>query len=207
LPEKLARSLAGLTPHGQKGPALYCGRTILMDRQGRDYGFSPWLNQREFSFHNALLQNVGGGNTMVFNCPARALLQYPLELVSHDWWAYQMVVGCGGRLVYDPKPLLRYRQHVKNLVGHNRGWPNRWNRLKKVWTGDWRRIIDRQLEALRKAAGNLTPEHRRCLERLVVLRRRKDPFQRLRRFLKGGFYRQSRLEQAAACLAVFFNRI
>jgi glycosyltransferase involved in cell wall biosynthesis len=209
LPEKLAHSLICLAPYGQGRPALYCGRTILTDSQGRDYGLSPLLNRRLPSFFNALLQNIGGGNTMVFNRPAQSLIvaDYPFDLVSHDWWAYQVVSGCGGVVLYDPKPLVRYRQHVKNLIGSNRGWRNRRDRLKRVLTGDWRRIIGLQLEILQKVAGSLTPENRRCLETLVELRRLKNPFQRLRCFLNGGFYRQNRLEQSAAYMAVLLGKI
>ncbi|MDR2935314.1 MAG: glycosyltransferase family 2 protein [Candidatus Adiutrix sp.] len=209
LPEKLARSLARLAPYGQDEPALYCGRTVLMDSQGRDYGFSPLLNRRPPAFLNALLQNCGGGNTMVFNRPARELIigGYPFDLCSHDWWAYQIVSGCGGRLIYDPEPLVRYRQHGKNLVGCNRGWRNRWNRLQRVLAGDWRRIVGLQLAALQKAAWRLTPENRRGLENLLELRRCPNPFRRLRRFLAGGFHRQFRAEQLAMGLAVFMGRV
>jgi glycosyltransferase involved in cell wall biosynthesis len=209
LPEKLARALASLAPYGQEGPALYCGRTILMDSRGRDYSFSPFLNRRPSSFFNALLQNSGGGNTMVFNWPARSLIVgvYPFDLFSHDWWAYQIISGCGGVVLYDPEPLVRYRQHGGNIIGPNRGWRNRWNRLKRVLTGDWRRIVGLHLEALQKAAGRLTPENRRCLETLVELRRLRNPFQRFRYFLNGGFCRQSELDQVAACLAVLLGKI
>jgi glycosyltransferase involved in cell wall biosynthesis len=207
LPNKLSRAVTCLAPHGQARPALYCGRTILMDSRGRDYGFSPLLNQRGFGFHNALLQSISGGNTMVFNRPTRELLQYPLELASHDWLAYQMVSGCGGLVLYDPEPLVRYRQHGKNLIGNNRGWRNRWNRLKRVLTGDWRRIVGLHLEALQKAAWRLTSENRRCLETLVELRRLRNPFQRFRYFLNGGFCRQSELDQAAVYMAVLLKQV
>jgi len=208
LPGKLARALARLASYGREEPVLYCGRTILTDAKGRDYGFSPSLNRRPPGFLNALLLNSGGGNTMVFNRPARELIigDYPLEVSSHDGWAYQIVSGCGGLVLYDPEPQVRYRQHEKNLAGNNRGWRNCRNRLKRLLTGDWDRLVGRQLAALQKAARRLTPENRRGLETLVELRRLKNPFRRLRLFLAGGFYRQSPLEQAAAYAAVLLGK-
>jgi len=208
-PEKLARALAALTPYGQEGLVLYCGRTILTDRRGRDYGLSPLMNRRPLNFKNALLLDSGGGNTMVFNRPTRELIigDYPLDLSSHDGWAYQIVSGCGGRLLYDPEPMVRYRQHGKNLGGNNRGWLNVRRRLKRLWAGEWGRLVGRQLAALQKAAWRLTPENRRSLETLLELRRRKNPLARLRLFLAGGYCRQSRLEQAAAGLAALLGKV
>jgi glycosyltransferase involved in cell wall biosynthesis len=209
LPEKLAQALDFLKPFGQTHPVVYCGRAILMNGAGRDYGLSPRMDQRSQVFANALLQCVGGGNTMVFNRTARELIigDYPFELFSHDWWAYQAVSGCGGRLIYDGEPLLRYRQHGKNAVGIKRGLFKQWNRLRRVLIGDWRRFLGLQLEALQKASWRLTPENRRVLEALVELRRLKNPFQRLRCFLNNGFYLQSRRDQAAVCLAVLLGKI
>jgi hypothetical protein len=74
-------------------------------------------------------------------------------------------------------------------------------------TNDWRRSIGLQLAAIQKAAGHLTPENRHCLEILVESRRLKNPFQRLRYFWRGGFCRQSRLDQAAACLAALLGKV
>ena len=34
----------------------------------------------------------------------------------HDWWCY-LVVSALGRVIYDPRPWLRYRQHASNVIG------------------------------------------------------------------------------------------
>jgi glycosyltransferase involved in cell wall biosynthesis len=95
LPFKLSRVLEQLFPLGQDRPAIYCGRTILTNERGEDYALSTLLNHRLPSFANALLQNICGGNTIVFNRPARALIAAgaKLEPVMHDWWAYLIVSG------------------------------------------------------------------------------------------------------------------
>jgi hypothetical protein len=34
----------------------------------------------------------------------------------HDWWEY-LVVSAFGRVIYDPRPTVRYRQHSTNQIG------------------------------------------------------------------------------------------
>jgi glycosyltransferase involved in cell wall biosynthesis len=209
LPEKLARALERLDPLGFERPALYCGRTIYIDRQGREIGRSALMNHRPPSFANALMQCICGANTMVFNPATRSLIAVrpDLAVATHDGWTYQLVCGCGGLVLYDPEPMVRYRQHGLNIIGQNRSLAARWSRVKRLFSGDLKRYIEINLEALYQAASRLTPENRLCLENLVELRRPRSPFQRLRLFRKGGFCRQSRLEQAAIYMAVLLNRV
>ena len=60
---------------------------------------------------------------MLFNAAAKGLFEAApgLEVVAHDWWAYQLVSGAGGAVVYDPEPMVGYRQHGRNLIGGNQG--------------------------------------------------------------------------------------
>ena len=130
-PEKLAKAVSWFEARPTDQPAVYFTRTELMEESGAPIGFSP-LFVRAPTFQNALVQNIGGGNTMVFNRAARlALRATPADvaLVSHDWWTYQVVTGIGGTAHYDPWPSLRYRQHGLNLVGANKGL---WARLVRI---------------------------------------------------------------------------
>jgi glycosyltransferase involved in cell wall biosynthesis len=124
LQDKLSRAVTTLENAGfgsgerSAPPAVYAGRTELIDAEERHIAFSP-LFRKKPGFANALCQNIGGGNTMVFNRAARNLLSegdVP-KVVAHDWWAYMLVTGAGGSMLYDPEPTLRYRQHGGNLVG------------------------------------------------------------------------------------------
>lgn len=112
-PDKLARAVEWLKTVPEHIPALYCSRTRLVDASNSEIGDSP-LFTKPPSFANALMQNIGGGNTMVFNNAARNLLREAGKtrpVITHDWWAYMVVTGCGGRIFYDEEPTLRYRQH------------------------------------------------------------------------------------------------
>lgn len=66
LPEKLSRAIGMLEKLPPNTPSLYGSRTQLINAQGEIIGISK-LIPHELSFNNALVQNVAGGNTMVFN--------------------------------------------------------------------------------------------------------------------------------------------
>ena len=68
-PEKLAKAVEWFRALSVDRPALYFTRTELIEGDGSPAGFSP-LFKRAPVFQNALVQNIGGGNTMVFN-PSR----------------------------------------------------------------------------------------------------------------------------------------
>ena len=75
----------------------------MLDAENNEFGFSP-LFSKPPSFANAIVQNIGGGNTMVFNNALRALLREAgkdVSVISHDWWSYIVAAGCGGKIFYD----------------------------------------------------------------------------------------------------------
>ncbi|MDR0882343.1 MAG: glycosyltransferase family 2 protein [Candidatus Adiutrix sp.] len=209
LPGKLSRAISQLAPGGQEKPALYGGRTILVDRNNKEYGLSPLLNRRPPSFAHSLVQCIGGGNTMVFNRPARELVRVGSGLapVSHDWWAYQVVSGVGGQVIYDEEPQIRYRQHGRNLYGSNQGWSARLARLRRVVDGTFRQRNGRNLAALSVVADRLTAASRRELEAFSNLRRADRPWQRWRQLKDSGIFRQGRGQQLALKLAALMKQV
>ncbi|MDR2259830.1 MAG: glycosyltransferase [Azoarcus sp.] len=165
--DKLARALAALAAAPDEGhPArLYGGRSRLIDGEGRAMGLSPLFTARP-SFTNALVQSYAGANTMVFNAAAHELLRRcgPLEgVASHDWWLYLLVSGAGGRVVYDPLPAIDYRQHPGNVMGHNRGWAARLDRLRWFAAGRMRRWNASHAAALEAHAALLAAPNRAAL--------------------------------------------
>ena len=209
LPEKLARALENLKPFEPEQPVLYCARTILTDRHGQPCGLSPLMNRRPPSFVNALVQSLAGGNTMVFNQAARKLIVSGNSAmpVSHDWWAYLVVSGSGGRVIYDHEPLIKYRQHDSNLIGSNKSLKARWLRLRKLFAGTLKRYTDLNLASLQEVSFFLTPDNRRNLETLAALRQSRNPIKRFGQFRAAGFHRQTAPQQTTAYLAVLLGRI
>ena len=98
LPDRLARGLARVRAAPAGRPALYGGRTILIDEAGRETGRSLRFHAAP-GFANALVQSIAGGNTMLFDGAAKRLLEAvrPATVVAHDWWIYILVSGAGGR--------------------------------------------------------------------------------------------------------------
>jgi len=206
--DKLRRALQWLEGVPADVPALYCARTELVDAHNRSIGTSP-LFRRPPSFANALMQNVGGGNTMVFNQAARELLCLAgadVEVVTHDWWAYMVVSGCGGRVFYDGQPSLRYRQHGCNLVGTNASWPARLVRIRMLMQGRFRHWNDRNIAALRRLEDHLTPTNREILRRFSEAREQPLPA-RLRHLRSAGVYRQTLLGNLGLLAAALFNKL
>jgi len=207
-PDKLARAIARLNEIPAEIPALYCSRTRLIDEQGRELGFSP-LIRRHPSFANALVQNIGGGNTLVFNEATRNLLRQAsadVSIVAHDWWAYQVVTGCGGRVVYDAYPSVRYRQHLNNEVGSSAGWSNKIGRLRELLKGRFRRWNDINVEALQSMRSRLTPENQKILEEFRLARTR-SLLPRLMGLKRSGVNRQSLMGNLGLACAAILKRI
>ena len=190
-------------------PRLYCGRTYIVDRDNQVIGLSP-LFSKEPSFKNALIQNIGGGNTMVFNNAARdLLLACPLDIkvVSHDWFFYQLVTGAGGEVIYDSKPYVRYRQHDSNLVGANIGWRARIRRLNLLLAGRFKVWNEINIEALMRINHLLSSESRQTLQLFIHTRSGKSSWLRLIRLKKSGLYRQTLLGNLGLIIGLIIGKV
>ena len=209
LEDKLQSILTIMKHHDPAIPMMYCGRTCIVDESNHFIGYSPLFDKRP-SFKNALVQNIGGGNTMVFNNSARELLMsFPLDIdvASHDWFFYQLVTGSGGRVIYDPKPYVRYRQHDTNLVGANMGWSARIRRIKLLLAGrfrDWNAI---NIKSLLKGRQILTLENQKTLELFMRARSASNFLVRLYWLKKSGVYRQTFLGNLGLVIGVFLRKV
>ncbi|MGK5049569.1 glycosyltransferase family 2 protein [Janthinobacterium sp. GB4P2] len=206
--DKLQRAVEWLRSVPAGIPALYCSRALLVDIDNQPIGLSP-LFKRMPNFSNSLIQSIGGGNTMVFNDAARALLRKAgkdVVIVSHDCWAYMVVSGCGGKVFYDACPTVRYRQHDGNLVGTNISYQARWSRLTRLWNGWFRSWNDRNIESLQRLQSSLTPENKRILDDFSIARQTWF-LPRLWLFARSGVRRQSILGNFALFVAAVFNKI
>jgi glycosyltransferase involved in cell wall biosynthesis len=205
--DKLAKAVNWFEARPAVQPALYFTRTALVEEDGTPAGFSP-LFTRPASFRNALVQNIGGGNTMVFNRAARlALRAAPAgALVAHDWWTYQVVTGIGGTAHYDPWPSLRYRQHGLNLIGANSGLRARLVRLSAFAFGRLVMWNDVNLNVLGRMRHLLTPHNALILDRYAKIRLAAWPM-RLWLVWKSGVYRQSLVDNLGLFVGALFGRL
>lgn len=209
MPEKLTRAIDALTAISGDQPAVYCGRTLVVDASGAPRTLSPHF-RRPPSFTNALVQSIAGGNTMVLNRPAIALMRiaarYDGSIPAHDWWIYQLVTGAGGCVIFDPEPQVLYRQHGTNLVGSNRGLSAKLQRLGRLTRGEFQRWTNANLTSLQALSPLLTPQNQKTLSVFRDLRAASLPH-RLCAFPKSGIHRQTRTDTAALWLATALGRV
>lgn len=206
-PEKLARSLSWIATIPSSVGAVYGARTRLIDATGRPCGFAPRFKKAP-SFSNALVQSIAGANTMLFNSATKRLLERagPREVVSHDWWTYQLVTGAGGILHYDAEPSVDYRQHERNHIGCNRGPRAQLKRLRMVIDGGFAAWNDVNLAALQECRLLLSNEARRCLDDYASLRQ-KSLWRRLLALARSPIRRQTPVGNLALILAVLLNKV
>lgn len=206
--DKIRRAVDWLTAMPPHIPLLYCSRTQLVDANNNHISFSP-LFTRKPSFANALVQNIGGGNTMVFNHAARQLLREVTNLhkvVSHDWLTYMVILGTGGKVFYDSYPSLRYRQHENNLVGMNSRWSDRLTRIKMLFAGRFKISNNENIKALKSIQDKLTPQNKQILNQFQFVQN-SNLIYRLIHFKKTGIYRQTRLGNIGLFIAILFKKI
>ncbi len=207
LPDHLARALGDLETVPAGVPALYASRTRLVDTGGEPIGWSP-EHARPPGFHNALIQNIASGNTMVFNRAARDLLARlgaHAMPVWHDWALYQVVTACGGHVFYDQEPTVLYRQHGGNAIGAVWTMGSRWYRLRMLLQGRFRLWNGRNLYALEGVSEHITPESRELLQRFMEVRQRKTPWGRVFGLYRLGLYRQTRIGQIGLYFAALLK--
>ena len=207
-PDKLQQAINWLKTISKEIPALYCARTKLVNKHGKGIGSSP-LFKKNPSFLNALVQNVAGGNTMVFNRAALNLLRTAgdkINVVAYDWWTYLLVAGAGGVILYDPLPSLYYRQHENNLIGSNVGWRARYRRISMLFKGSFKRWNDININALLSVQHLLAEDNRSVLNQYIEARE-SGLFFRLRAIQQLGIYRQTFLGNIGLITAALFNKI
>lgn len=205
--DKLEKSIKYLSDIGEELPSLYCSRTVIVDKDNNDLGLSP-LFLKKPAFANALVQNIGGGNTMVFNKKARELaLQAGSEVPvqTHDWWMYLLVSGSNGFIKYDPEPSLRYRQHDDNLVGCNITWRARCVRIYMLLMERFKDYNEKNIRSLLTVYHLLSPENQKMLDQFSELRNAKI-LKRLSIFLRMKVYRQTLFGNLGLLVAVFLNK-
>jgi len=198
------RALSGATDR----PAVYFSRTRLIDAKGRLYGVSP-LFRRQPGFRNAVVQSIGGGNTMVLNAAGIALFAESARrtaFVAHDWWGYIIVSGAGGYVYYDPEPHIGYRQHESNSVGSNVGMRARLKRLGRQFDGAFAGWNTTNTAALDKCLDLLTPEARATLGAFTEMRRSRA-LVGFQRFWRSGIRRQTVQGNIALAIAAALGMI
>jgi glycosyltransferase involved in cell wall biosynthesis len=205
LPEKLSRAVDALRDIPDEMPAIYCTRQLLVDKNLKALGCSQ-KPKRLPSFHNALVQNIVTGCTIVMNARARSVVlsaKMPKNSM-HDWWSYLAVTAAGGQIIFDDEPSLLYRQHDSNTIGNPGGIMSRAVGAIRRGPGAFWNIFDAHLDVLKDLVP-LTPAARTTMVSLRQIWGFSAPG-RLYHLSKVGVYRQGFLEDLALRIFVLLRR-
>lgn len=209
LPDKLERSINKISESCNDSPTLYCSRTQIVHEASQGIiGLSPIFRKKP-SFKNALVQNIGGGNTMMLNKKARELIvktSGETNIPFHDWWCYQIISGAGGRVIYDPTPTLKYRKHSSNLAGENITWPARIHRIKRMLRGHYSEWNSLNIKSLENNSYLLTDANKSTLHTFKSAR---NAFiiKRLYLFTRLRLYRQTLLGNLGLIAAILLKKV
>lgn len=172
LPEKLFQAVTLLEKEQQNIPLVYCSDKQLVDESLNPLPTAITYNKVRPEFGNALVENMCTGCTCVINRKMLLLLKgrQPEFTVMHDFWIY-LVGSCFGRVIYDEKAYILYRQHGTNTLGAASSlWENYRKRVKNF--KKHRGQLTRQAEELLKLYGTRMPEEKKVLaEELVKIKK------------------------------------
>lgn len=208
-PDRLARGVDFLSR--QRGAAIYAGRTTVCDEQLKPLAPAPHF-RGPFRFRNALIQACLPGNTILANRDAVRLLHAAAPaaiaagVVSHDWWAYQLLSGAGAAIMRDHAQVLLYRQHTGNMVGRNDTTRAIASRLSMLFGGSYAGWLARNQAALEPVAHLLLPENAALLRRFGKALHAAGPAA-LRDVLAMRLYRQTRMGTAVVMTAALAGRL
>lgn len=209
LPDRLARGIGFLSQ--QRGAAIYAARTTVCDQDLQPLGPAPHF-PGPFQFRNALIQACLPGNTILANRPALRLLQEAAPaaskaaIVSHDWWAYQLLSGAGAAIMRDRAQVLLYRQHRANAVGRNDTTRAIAARLSMLFNGSYAGWLASNQAALEPVVHLLTPENAQLLQRFGRCLTLPGPLA-LQQILAMRLHRQTRTGTAALFTAALAGRL
>ena len=206
--DKLERAVKELNAIDPKVPAVFSSRTIITNDNNIKIGESKNFT-KPYVFENALVQSVAGGNTMVFNESARILFNIASKtkkISSHDWLMYIVTTGCGGIFICESSPLVRYRQHDKNLIGTNITLKSIFVRVRSLFSEKLKNSISINKDCISLIENYLTKENKYKFKKFYSARD-KSIIYRFFRFLNLQIYRQGYAENFLFYIALLFNKI
>lgn len=144
--DKIERAVRFLEKSDSNKPVLYFSNSDYYDETMNFLATAE--KNKIYNFRNSLVECVTQGMTMVINNKTReAIVQNrPKNCLYHDWWTYMICSGFG-EIIYDSKPLVKYRRHNKSVTVEGKSkiklfiW-----RIKKFLIGDSLKQIKKQLK-------------------------------------------------------------
>lgn len=207
-PRKLANAVEVLRVAGDTQlPLLYCSKLEVVDENLRHIAFTRKLF-RDIGFKNALFQNIVTGCTVVMNRPARDLVIAAgamRNILIHDWWCY-LAVSAFGKVIFDDRSAIKYRQHGHNQVGARMSFLGRIrSRYDRTFKGLNGRFPSEQNRLFLELYGqSLSGDKRRFME--LTLAAKRSLRRRITLASSSDILMQTRLENFLTRVGILLNR-
>ena len=212
LPEKLEKAINAIklterTTQKTDWPVFYSSRTIIVDKNLNHINLSASKNKFQ-NFSNSLVENSGGGNTVVINRALKELIcKIPnsRKIISHDWIFYQICTFVDGEVIFDNEPKILYRQHKENLLGWKGSIGGKFSRLMLVFNNYFSKVNECNIKILEDLEAFGTTENLQTLLKFKNIRVNQGLLG-LRMFLFSGIKRHSSTETLVVGLLILSNR-
>ena len=205
---KIEKAIKIIKKNQSNKPYLYFSRTAYFNENCTNEIGRSNLYKNNPSFKNALVQNMAGGNTMIFNNNAKYIISKSIKdmnFISHDWWCYLIISGSGGNIYYDSDPSIKYRQHKNNFLGSNNKIQDRIKRIKGLFHNQLKDCNELHIKALKDNEYLLTKENRLILENFSILRKQSF-LKRIFLFYKSGIHRKTIIGNMGLFLAIVLKK-
>lgn len=210
-PSKVSAGIKRLKKMGSDGmPLLYCCRPALADKDLKLLPVNVDSPKMKPYFGNALIENIVTGCTTVFNNKLRqmAVNKLPKFTTMHDRWLY-LIATCFGKIYYDEKPYILYRQHEDNAVGKNTEKLAEFKYRIKKFKKDSNSSSRQAVEFMRIFSSEFKDGSRRIKNNEKLLRLfiygKKNMIIRKKLIKTGKIYRQRNLDNQIFKVLIFFN--
>ena len=107
-----------------KKPLLIHSDLSLIDARGKllEKSHNKLINQQKnfITKETSLYYNPIPGCAMSINSALASKISYSKHMVMHDWWILLSAIYENATIVYIKFPLVKYRQHSKNVLGYQK---------------------------------------------------------------------------------------
>lgn len=197
--------------YGADVPILVHSDCCVTDESGSTLHESFFAHQgwdkNASSLNQLLVQNNVTGCTVLMNAPLRSLavrFGNPETMFMHDWFL-ALTAAAFGRVVFVDAPLVRYRQHGRNVQGASRSGliARGVKALGAIQRGKERIALTyRHTRAFRDAYGNALPENAAQIVEKYLATERKWKLSRVIAVQRGEYRMQSTVTRAGQ---IFFG--
>ena len=164
-PNKLETAVKNIVKHDyQNQNILFFSEFELINSNGKHVKHK-YPKKIKMGINNSIVQNIAGGNTMVFNSKlGECILKSNYHNVPlHDWWTYIIATAYNTKIISHRAPLIYYRQHENNVLGVNNSFFEKILRFFKMLSGDYKIINTIHLDSLSESP-NLSSEIQNLLD-------------------------------------------